>query len=58
MKNLLRELILPSFWFFFFIVSSNGVAKVDQLKKSNNTEVKKPVITASGETNIKDKNKR
>jgi hypothetical protein len=35
-KNLLKELILPAFWLFFFAVSSTTGAKVNELKKANN----------------------
>lgn len=48
-KNLLKELILPSFWLFFFLVSPKNADKVDQSKKVDNIEVKKqePSGTAS-----------
>ena len=58
MKNLLKELILPSFWLFFFIVSSKSEDKVNKLKKTDNTELKKQDgISASGATNGINKNK-
>jgi uncharacterized membrane protein len=58
MKNLLKELILPSFWLFFFIVSSKSEDKVNKLKKADNTELKKQDgISASGATNGINKNK-
>ena len=40
-KTLLRELILPSFWLFFFIVSPKSDKTTTQLKKGNDTELKK-----------------
>ena len=58
MKNLLKELILPSFWLFFFIVSSKSEDKVNKLKKTDNIEFKKQDgISVSGATNAIDKNK-
>ena len=40
-KNLLKELILPSFWLFFFLVySTNNDAKVSNVKNVNNAEIK------------------
>ena len=39
-KTLLKELILPSFWLFFFIVSPESEVKT-QLKKQDDTELKK-----------------
>ena len=58
MKNLFKELILPSFWLFFFIVSSKSEDKVNKLKKADNTELKKQDgISASGATNGINKNK-
>lgn len=57
-KNILQELVLPSFWLFFFIVSPASDAKVDQLQKTKNIEIKKqddiPVLETS---NTIDKNK-
>jgi uncharacterized membrane protein len=58
MKNLFKELILPSFWLFFFIVSSKSEDKVNKFKKTDNTELKKQDgISASGATNGINKNK-
>jgi len=58
MKNLLKELILPSFWLFFFIVSSKSEDKVNKLKKTDNIEFKKQDgISVSGATNAIDKTK-
>jgi hypothetical protein len=53
-KILSKELILPSFWLFFFIVSPKNEVNVNQLKKES-TEVKKQ--EASGGTNAVNKNK-
>lgn len=39
-KTLLKELILPSFWLFFFIVSPKNDQST-QLKKGNGTELEK-----------------
>ena len=44
MKNLLKELILPSFWLFFFIVSSKSEDKVNKFKKADNTELKNRMV--------------
>lgn len=42
MKKLLsKELILPSFWLFFFIVYPKNEQKIDRSKKADNIEVKK-----------------
>lgn len=57
-KHLLQELILPSFWLFFFIVSPGRETKVNHLKKSGDNGVKKQLdLSASGITNTIDKNK-
>lgn len=47
-KFLSKELILPSFWLFFFMVSPKSEAKVDSLKNANNTEVKKQKLLSGG----------
>lgn len=39
-KTLLKELILPSFWLFFFIVSPKN-DESNQLKKEDDIELKK-----------------
>lgn len=39
-KTLLKELVLPSFWVFFFIVSPNKEEKI-QIKISDGNEWKK-----------------
>ncbi len=47
-KNLLKELILPSFWLFFFLVSPKNEGKIDQLKKEDNIGVKRQETKAAG----------
>ncbi len=52
MRNLLREflkeLILPSFWLFFFIASSdNSEGNVNTIKKADNPEVTKIISQSS-----------
>ena len=57
-KNILQELVLPSFWLFFFIVSPGSDAKVGQLQNTKSIEVKKQDNTPALETsNTIDKNK-
>jgi hypothetical protein len=53
-KILSKELILPSFWLFFFIVSPKNDVPINEVKKDN-TEVKKQ--EASGGGNAINKNK-
>ena len=55
-KILSKELILPAFWVFFFIVSPKSEAKVEELKKAENTEIKKQE-PLSGGYNAINKNK-
>lgn len=55
-KSLLKELILPAFWLFFFTVSSKSDAKVNELKKEDNT-VNKQEISAPGTSHPVNKNK-
>lgn len=50
-KNLLKELILPAFWLFFFIVSSKSDAKNNELNRADNIELKNPDISSSEVTN-------
>jgi len=57
MKNLLRELILPSFWLIIFITTSNTEVSVNKLKKVENTQLKKEYISVSGKVNSIEKNK-
>lgn len=61
MKKILRELILPSFWLFFFAVGPKGEAKVNHLKKADTivpivTGMKKQELPVSEAPNIIDKN--
>ena len=55
-KNLLRELILPSFWLFFFIVSPKSENK-EKIKKVDKTELKKQDGIPFYEANVANKNK-
>ena len=55
-KTLLKELILPAFWLVFFTFSSKSDPRVNELKKADNTELKKPVIESPGASN-EDNNK-
>lgn len=57
MKNLLRELLLPTFWLIIFITSSNNAGKVNKLKKAENTELKKENISVTVTDNSIDKTK-
>ena len=56
MKKLLKELILPAFWVFFFIVTPKSEIKDNNLKRADNTELKKD-IPAPAATNTINKNK-
>lgn len=56
MKKLLKELILPAFWLFFFIVTPKSEIKDNKLKRADNTELKKD-MPAPGATNAVNKNK-
>lgn len=55
-KNLLKELILPAFWLFFFVVSSKSDAK-HNLNRADNIELKKQDISTSEVTNGMNSNK-
>ena len=57
MKNLLRELILPSFWLIIFITTSNTEVRVNKLKKAENTQLKKEYMSVSVKVNSIEKNK-
>ena len=50
-KPLLQDLILPAFWLIFFTFSSKSDPQVNELKKADNTELKKPVIETPGASN-------
>lgn len=54
-KILSKELILPFFWLFFFIVSPKNENKIGRVKKADRTEVK--TQEASGDVNSINKNK-
>ena len=61
-RNLLKESILPAFWVFFFIVSSNSDAKNNEFKKADNAVpknigIKDQDLSASGASNNINKNK-
>lgn len=56
-KNLSKELILPAFWLFFFIVTPKSEVKDNKLKKADNTELKKQDISTPGASNAINKNK-
>lgn len=56
-KNLLKELILPAFWLFFFIVTPKSEIRDIKLKKADNTELKKQDILAPGASSVINKNK-
>ena len=55
-KNLSKELILPAFWVFFFIVTPKSQIKDNKLKRADNTELKKD-ITVPSATNAVNQNK-
>lgn len=55
-KNIVKELILPAFWLFFFIVMPKSEIKDNKLKRADNTELKKD-IPAPAATNTLNKNK-
>ncbi|HUS00435.1 MAG TPA: hypothetical protein VMY77_01840 [Chitinophagaceae bacterium] len=55
-KSFLKELVLPAFWLFFFIVSPKSQVKDNKLKKADNTELNKD-IPAPGASNVINKNK-
>lgn len=55
-KSLLKELILPAFWLFFFAVSSKSDVKVNELKKEENT-VTEQEISTPGASHAVNKNK-
>ena len=61
-KTLLKESILPAFWVFFFLVSSKGDTRVNELKNADNTVpvnigIKKQDLSESGGSNSINKNK-
>ena len=58
MKNLITELILPAFWLFIFIISSNKEEKVYKLKAKNESfNNEKQYISASGKIKSIEKSK-
>lgn len=57
MKNLLKEMILPSFWLLVFIISPRSEINVNQLKKANDKKLKKQDISTLAVVNTIDKNK-
>lgn len=57
MKNLLKELVLPAFWLFFFIAFSKSEVRDNKVKKVNNTELKKQDLSKMEGGNPINKNK-
>lgn len=56
MKNILRELILPAFWLFVFIIFPGNESRIDKQKKTDNNKINQQDIPSSGGTgNIKSK---
>lgn len=51
-KNFLKEMILPSFWLFFFIVYSNIPNKDNQLDKQTKLELKNMTGSAGNSKSI------
>lgn len=57
MKNIVKELALPAFWLMIFIFSPQKENKIDELRKANNKELRKPELLPSGEAGSNIKNK-
>ena len=57
-RNFITDLILPLFWVFFFIASSNGKAeKTNKNSKKNNEIKKETIISTSLQRNTSTKSK-
>lgn len=50
-KNLLKEMILPSFWLFFFIAHSKLKEKNNKLENQNRSEIRK-ITGLAGNNNL------
>jgi len=48
-SNLLKDMILPSFWLFFFLVYSNTNDRNNSLINQNKTEIKKVTGSAGND---------
>ena len=57
MKNIFKKLTLPAFWLMVFIFSPKKENKIDELKKADNKELRKPEVSPSGAASSKIKNK-